>query len=331
MTRLPRAAALLAAVLVISACGSGGGATPVASSAPSGGPAAACSAAPEPAADALAEWDPSTQRPTVVPLIVSSRQVCGENRFLFSFLVDNQPVAAPDRTVSVAFYDLGKDAATPVTTVDATFIWAIEDERGLYVANVAFPESGAWGAEFTTEAPGTPAETIRVRFDVHPDSPTVAIGEAAPRSDTPTADDVGGDLAAISTDAEPVAAFYETSVAEAIDAGTPFVLVFATPKFCTSAQCGPTLDRIKPIAAANPEVAFINVEPYQLELVDGQLQPVLDDTGQLQATATTEEWGLLTEPWIFVVDGDGIVRASFELIAGEDELEAAIAAVEGAP
>ena len=30
------------------------------------------------------------------------------------------------------------------------------------------------------------------------------------------------------------------------------MLVFATPKFCTSAQCGPTLDRIKPIAAAHP-------------------------------------------------------------------------------
>ena len=60
-------------------------------------------------------------------------------------------------------------------------------------------------------------------------------------------------------------------------------------------------------------MTFINVEPYQLEDVDGQLQPVLDANGELQATTTTNEWGLLTEPWIFVVDRDGIVRGSYEV------------------
>ena len=49
------------------------------------------------------------------------------------------------------------------------------------------------------------------------------------------------------------------------------MLVFATPKFCTSAQCGPTLDKIKPFAAQYPGVTFINVEPYKLKLVDGVL------------------------------------------------------------
>ena len=80
----------------------------------------------------------------------------------------------------------------------------------------------------------------------------------------------------ISTDTNPDPAFYKTSVADAIAEKKPFILVFATPKFCKSAQCGPTLDQLKPIAAANPGVTFINVEPYELKLVDGQLQPVLD-------------------------------------------------------
>ena len=64
---------------------------------------------------------------------------------------------------------------------------------------------------------------------------------------------------------KPDPAFYQTSVADALAAHKPFILVFATPKFCTSQQCGPTLDQFKPIAAANPGVTFINVEPYQLE------------------------------------------------------------------
>ena len=323
MTRLPLVTAIVAVLLVGAACA--GSASSPTSLPQSPDASAACPTAPEPAADTLADWDPSGQRPTVVPIIVSSRQVCGENRFLFSFLQDNRPAAAPDRTVSVAFYDLGRDPSTPASTFDAEFVWAIEGDRGIYVSNTTFTASGRWGVEFTTEAPGSASETIRVQFDVHPDSPTVAIGDPAPRSDTPTVDDVDGDLARISTDDDPVAAFYETSVADALDAGEPFVLVFATPKFCTSAQCGPTLDRIKPVAAAHPEVAFINVEPYLLEEVDGQLQPVLDEANQLQAAPATQEWGLLTEPWIFVVDDDGVVRGSYELIAGEAELERALA------
>ncbi len=40
------------------------------------------------------------------------------------------------------------------------------------------------------------------------------------------------------------------------------------------------------------------------------------------------DWKLLSEPWIFVVDGDGIVTSSLMLIFDDAELEAAIAAVE---
>jgi copper ion binding protein len=124
-------------------------------------------------------------------------------------------------------------------------------------------------------------------------------------------------------------AFYETSVADALAAHKPFALIFATPAFCKSQLCGPTLDSIKPIAEAHPDVTFINVEPYVLEYTDGQLQPVLDANQQLQAAPATDEWGLLSEPWIFVVDGDGIVRGSFEGVVGEAELERALAEVEG--
>ena len=90
-----------------------------------------------------------------------------------------------------------------------------------------------------------------------------------PASDTPTLADVGGDVSKISTDPDPVPAFYETSIADAVAAEKPFVVAFATPKFCVTQQCGPTLDRLKPIAADHPDVTVINVEPYQLEFTDG--------------------------------------------------------------
>ena len=39
---------------------------------------------------------------------------------------------------------------------------------------------------------------------------------------------------------------------------------------------------------------------------------------------TVQEWNLTSEPWIFFVDGKGIVRAKFEGLTTVSELEAAL-------
>jgi hypothetical protein len=324
MTPRSLLAVVVALVLLVAACGPGPTGPSPAGSATRG----ACPTTPEPAGEPTG-WELSSQRPSVIPQIIGS-SACGPTRLMFSFLdAQNVPVAAPHRRVEVALFDLGADAAKPVLTGTATFIWAIEPTVGVYVFNADFPTAGAWGAEFKTAVGDAAPETIRVRFDVQPDSTVIAVGDRAPASDTPTLADVDGDIAKISTDDEPVEAFYETSVADALAARKPFVVAFATPKFCQSQQCGPTLDRVKPIAAAHPDVTFINVEPYQLEVVDGQLQPVLTgEPPQLTPAPSTDEWHLLSEPWVFVVDRNGIVTASFMLIFSDEELEAAVAAVE---
>lgn len=325
----------IALALVAGACGAPAGSSD--SHSPSAGPGSSpsggtgCAATPEPASDIVSAWS-GTQSPSVYPQIIDpgGTIVCGQNRLMFSFLdAANVPIASPDRTVTVALYDLGKDPALAAVSATAEFIWAIPDQVGVYVANVDIPTSGLWGAEFTTAVADAAPETIRVPFDVRSTRTVVSVGDPAPASDTPTLADVGGDVAKLSTDDEPVTAFYETSVAEALTANEPFVLIFATPKFCASAQCGPTLDRVKPIAATHPGVTFINVEPYQLQDVDGQLQPILTgDPPALTPAPATDEWRLPSEPWVFVVDREGIVRSSLMLIFGDEELEAAIAAVE---
>lgn len=333
--RGPRTAFLLVLTLVVGACSGQAGASvtagtseaPLASPGPSG--SSGCVAAPPRPADQEG-WTTAPTEPTVFPVVVNSSGSlsCGENRLLFTFLdADNRPVGRPDRSASVALFNLGRDGATPAGSAEGSFVWGIENERGFYVARVTFPEAGEWGAEFTTTAAGGAPETLRMIFEVATSTPVVRVGDPAPASDTPTAASVDGDLTRISTDKSPDPAFYKASVKDALAARNPFVLIFATPKFCASAQCGPTLDRVKPLAAEFPAVTFINVEPYELAYKDGGLQPVLDTGGSLTPTRAVFEWGILSEPWVFVVDRDGIVTGSFEGVIGADELRAAIEAV----
>jgi hypothetical protein len=329
--------ALLAVIAIAGACTApaGGGGTSDVSAMPStgspsgSGAAATCPTSPAPQGTPDG-WDVASQHPSVLPEVINPAGTiaCGSNRLVFSFLdAKNVPAAKPDRTVDVRVFDLGADPTKPVAQGKATFIWAIEPSVGVYVIDVDLKTAGTYGIQFTTAAAGGSAETIRAGFDVQPTSSVVAVGDPAPASKTPTLADVGGDVTKISTDTSPVDAFYKTSIADAIAAKKAFVVAFATPKFCTSKQCGPTLDRLKPIAARHPDVTFINVEPYQLVFKDGQLQPVLTDD-QLTPTQATNDWRLPTEPWVFVVDRDGIIRGSFMLIFSDDEIEAAIKAVE---
>ena len=311
--------------LIAAACSGGASPTPGATSGPTPGASgsAACPTSPAPGND-LQGW-PSSTSESVIPNLITSPIVCGQNRVLFSFVdADLRPIAAPDRSASLAIYDLGRDAQTAIATVQGEFIWAIEDAVGVYVANVSFPSSGQYGAEFVTAAAGGSSDTIRITFDVQPSSAVVKVGDRAPLSDTPTLADVDGDVSRLSTDDDPEPAFYETSVDEALAGHEPFVLIFATPKFCQTQQCGPTLDRIKPFVARYPTVTFINVEPYKLKLVDGVLEADLDTNQQLQAVPAVDAWRLRYEPVVYVVDREGTVQGAFELIFGDAELTAVL-------
>ena len=315
-------------LVLAAACNDPRAATPGPSS-PTGSGTAACPAAPS-VGDDPEGWGPPATAPEITPILIASpgQLVCGPNRILFTLLdAQDRPIGAPDRTASIAFYNLGRDPSKPIATLDGTFVWAIEGERGDYIINATFPESGRYGAEFTTAAAGGPDATIRLTFDVQPSSTVVKVGDKAPASKTPTLADVGGDVTHVSTDPTPDPAMYRTSVDQAIAEHKPFVLVFATPKFCKSAQCGPTLDRIKPFVAKYPSVTFINVEPYKLKLVDGTLQADLNAAGELQTAPVTEEWHLFNEPSVYVVDRNGMVTANFELIFSDGELTTALDAV----
>ena len=288
---------------------------------------AACSA---PAASPSPSSSPSPSAlatSSVRPILVSSEVVKGPNRLLFS-LVDasNRLIAAPDVPVHLRFYEVSADPDEVAFEADGRFLWAVEGAQGLYVAAVDFPRAGTWQTEFEVGLAGG-STVVRAEYPVAESGTSPSVGAPAPSVDTPTADQVGGDLAQVSTDSDPVGRFYETSIADAISANEPFVVVFATPAFCETRLCGPTLDTVKSVASSNPELTFINVEPYRMTFTDGRLQPELDANGQLQPAPWTTTWGLPSEPYTFVIAADGTVAAKLEGVLAADELQDAIDAL----
>lgn len=251
----------------------------------------------------------------VVPVLASSDVAVGPQRFLLSLLdAKQEPAADPKTRVDVAFYDLARSRTKPVTSARARFFWALKGERGLYGVPVDFERAGKWGVAVTVRRPGKRTTTSRVRFDVSEKSQTPALGAPAPRTPTKTAGDVGGNLAAISTDKAPDPAFYSLSIPQALDAHRPFVVVFATPKLCTSKVCAPTLDLVKRLARDFPGVSFLHVEIY--ENLDSPSPTVV---------SAVEGWGLPSEPWIFLVDSNGKIADKFEGSADPAEFRDAVA------
>ncbi len=302
----------LAATLILAACGGKSDASP---SPADTGPAT------------YAGWPP-VQQYELIPVPVSSEIAVGQNRLLLS-LIDNanQSQVSADRAVALRFYDVATDPANPAITATTTYMPTREGLPGLYRSSVSFPKSGDWGLEaITTEADGN-HRIGRMIFSVRVASSTPAIGAQAPSSATPTAS-TPADIATISTDTTPDPDFYKDSIASALSAHKPFLLIFATPAFCQSATCGPALDIVQTVAADyKDKVTFIHVEPYELDVVDGHLRPVLDANNLPVPVTSVVQYGLPTEPYIFVVDSEGKVSAKFEGIAAPDEIRAALDAI----
>lgn len=244
----------------------------------------------------------------IYPLFVSSEVVVGDrSRFLVGLLDANDaPVSSDELEITATFEPVQGSGSSAEASFD--FIETVpSQDRGLYVAYPAFDEAGVWKADLTIEGGGYDTDLVGC-FQVTKEGSTPAIGAPAPASDVPTADDVES-LKEISTDPNPNPRFYQTTPAEALANNEPFVLVFATPKFCMSQTCGPTLDIVQEVVEDYPKVTVIHSEIYK------ELEP------NNPVVPAVEEWGLPSEPWVFVVDARGDVVAKYEGSVTGKELE----------
>jgi hypothetical protein len=265
------------------------------------------------------------------PVITTSELVVGENRFAFGLLSAGKLLEGAD--VKLRLYDIegGETKLAAELKVPYQAVKNVKQERsvhrhadgtehvhgddtvvrGLYVAQLNFARAGDWGIELLASQASGAFEPVRLAVTVEEATATPAVGSPAPRSRNLIAKDVKN-LRQIDTSPRPDPRLHQVRITDAIAQGKPQLIVFATPQFCTSRMCGPVVDIVRTLLPTyGRRVAFTHQEIWQ-DFADKKVFP------------TVEEWRLFTEPWIFVVDGQGIIRAKFEGLVTAYELETSL-------
>jgi hypothetical protein len=235
-----------------------------------------------------------------------------------SFLVVNQHgrvIAPPRARVWVARSLRAKPFAETVARLEPIGVPGVSsgaDAKAIYVAHVRVPEPG------TYYALARPIGDVRIgglrELLVRSRTASPAVGSRAYPSRTPTLASTRGRIAALTTRVPPDRALLRTSVAAALRARQPFVVTFATPRYCVSRTCGPVVDVVDHARKryAHTQVRFMHVEIYAQN--DPSKGP----------NRWVGEWHLPGEPWTFLVGRDGRIKAKFEGSLSTHELEEAI-------
>ena len=259
---------------------------------------------------------PLPQLPEVNVIVVTTDYGVGSNRVAFG-LVDlyGTPVRSSEVQVRAVYLTTDDSSGEVRDSATAKFQQWPVGAQGVFTTHLEFNAVGFWEIEVDSITADGKSVTTRGAIQVLPETTTPSIGQPAPASVTPTGDQVG-DLASITSAPRPDPDLYRLSVDEALSSGEPLVVVFATPAFCVTATCGPQVEVISQLKERFSDRAnFIHIEVYKNphEIEGGR-----PAGGVVKAVS---EWRLPTEPWTFIVDQDGLVRAKFEAFTTLEELE----------
>jgi hypothetical protein len=182
---------------------------------------------------------------------------------------------------------------------------------GIFVAHLTIARPGRY---WIVAAPVGSRVRGLGTLNVHVHSQSPAVGATAYPSRTPTIASTGGDFARLTTRVPPDRGLLRYSIAGSLAARKPFVVTFATPKFCTSRTCGPVVDVVDAVRRrlGHTGVRFIHVEVYRRN------DPALG------LNTFMRQWRLPSEPWTFLVGSDGRIKAKFEGPVSVGELAAAV-------
>ena len=146
-----------------------------------------------------------------------------------------------------------------------------------------------------------------------------APGDRAQPTENLTIDSTGVPPAAIDSralDGAPVPDpdLHQTTIADALDQQRPILVLFSTPTYCVSLMCGPETDGLEALAQQYPDRAvFIHVEIWR-----NYNKSVVNQAANDWCVATPP--ASLTEPWLFLIGPDGVIKDRWGPLFDPDEV-----------
>lgn len=177
----------------------------------------------------------------------------------------------------------------------------------VYTTRIDFPSRGEWQIAALIKDDGKLTASLLSSAVVGVYENVPRVEERAPLIHTPTAADVHGDLAKITTRI-PSDTQNEVDYAD-VYGKKPIVLLFATPQFCQSRVCGPVVDVAEQVKRTyGKKAAFIHMEIYK------------DNDPNKQVRQQVRAFHLPSEPWLFAIGRDGRIEAELDGAFGVKEL-----------
>jgi hypothetical protein len=259
-----------------------------------------------------------------VELVSTSVWSGGDSPLILAIGDDDGRIDDPAAQVTVQ--QLGPGGQFLSAGVAASAVTPPGETKVFYVAPVDVAQSGPSSFAVVAHRDG---QTLAGSISVNVLDPglTAALGGPAPAFRTPTLADVGEDPSTISTDPRADTRLYRTSTSDALAAHQPFVLVIDSYRFRVTSACGKALGMATYLLDRWTQVPFIHLEPFRYSIVSdtpvitGSLtEPVEVDAARAWGVAD-QPWGPLTMPWVFIVDGDGLIRAKYQGVMGTDDID----------
>jgi hypothetical protein len=239
--------------------------------------------------------------------------------------------AGLDGSVPIRVRLVGPDGAVAYPEVAATAIRPEGSKKVSFVPVLDIPTPGTWRLDVLA-ADGRSGSTQIQALDP---GATAPLGKPAPAVDTPTLADVGGVVRAVTTQLNPDLRFSQTSTADSLAAGKPYVLVVDSAQFRVSPACGRALVMTRYLLDRWPDVTFIHLEPFEYQIIteEAVLNGTIEDP-PLNRYARAfglgpAPWPATAMPWVFVVDGKGIVRAKYTGIIGSADVDVIVSLITG--
>src|SRR4051794_29086521 len=183
----------------------------------------------------------------------------------------------------------------------------------VYGAEVKFPKKGQYAVLATTKLSNgkLTGATGQVQVSSEQADPIPRVGDKAPKVHTETVASAKGDIAKIDT-RDPPSDMHDVDFADVVGK-KPVALLFATPQLCQSRVCGPVTDiELQMKSKYGNKMDFIHQEVY----VDNDVNKGLREP--------LRQFNLPSEPWLFVVDKTGTIKARLEGSIGIKQFENAV-------